>query len=199
MPICLMVPDLISYATQLWRAAEVLPLMWHFLLLKIIGFPPPHLSLSLPLPLLYTHTFCPCSLWTCSVNRPLAMQCWCRVPVLSGGFSGSFSAERAQVVSEKRIWPAQAVCWGALFQHGSGVVLQVGVAPASEWERWDLWERWWSPPGLCGSTSVSAWPGIRKEPLWPTGSWLLSTLSGTADNQQKETPDDYSASADDGC
>lgn len=58
MPICLMVPDLISYTTQLWRAAEVLPLMWHSLLLKIIGFSathPPSLALHVSLALSNTH------------------------------------------------------------------------------------------------------------------------------------------------
>lgn len=194
MPICLLVPDLISNTTQLWRAAEVLPLMWHSLLLKIIG------SLLHP-PLSRTHTnthrFCPCSLWACSVNRPLVRRRWCWVSVASRGFRQCFGRVRPEqrLGKKRQIWTAQAVCWGTALQHGSGVILQVGPAPASEWERWDLWEQWRSLPGLCCSTSISAWPSIWKEPLCPTGSWLLSTLSGTADNQQKETPDDYSASA----
>lgn len=190
MPICLMVPDLISYSTQLRRAAEVLPLMWHSLLLKVIGF-------SLPHSLTYTHTFFPCSLWAYSVNRPLARQCWCWVPVPSGGFRQLFS--RPRLCLKKWISVAQALCWGTSLQHGSRVTLQVRVVPASEWEHWDLWKQWWGLPGLRCSTSISAWSSIRIEPLWPTGSWLLSTLSGTADNQQKETPDDYSACALDAC
>lgn len=103
MPICLMVPDLISYATQFWRAAEVLPLMWHSLLLKIIGFSLPPLSLTrcVSLSLKQTQTFCPCSLWACSVNRPLARQCWCRVPVPLGGFQAAFQQSGAQLVSKK--------------------------------------------------------------------------------------------------
>ncbi len=51
----------------------------------------PPLSLSLSLSLSHTHTFSPCSLWACSVNRPLVRQCWCRVYAPSGGFRQLFS------------------------------------------------------------------------------------------------------------
>lgn len=48
--------------------------------------PPP-----LSLPHTYTHTFCPCSLWACSVNRPLVRRCWCCwVPAPFGGFQAAF-------------------------------------------------------------------------------------------------------------
>lgn len=103
MPICLLVPNLISDSTQLWRAAQVLPLMWHSLLLKIIGSPPPaqpHHTLPC---LACTNTpidffFFFASLWACSVNRPLAMQCWCQVSV---AYTGSQRSE-ATVASEKK-------------------------------------------------------------------------------------------------
>lgn len=93
---------------------------------------------------------------------------------------------QANVSESRQIWTAQTVCWGTVFQHGSRVILQVELAPASKCEQLDLWEQWLSLLGFCYSTSISAWLSIRKEPVWPTGSWLLSTLRGTADNQQKE-------------
>lgn len=58
--------------------------------------PPTHplsRSACLSRSLKHTQTFCPCSLWACSVNRPCAWQCWCRVPAQSVVFSGYFSAE----------------------------------------------------------------------------------------------------------
>lgn len=121
--------------------------------------------------------------------------CW--VSVASGGFLGGASAERSpSCVWEKRqIWNSP----GSVLRDGTSTRVRGRSAgwtgACHEWEPWDLWEQWQSLLGLCCSTSISAWPSIWKEPLWPTGSWLLSTLSGTADNQQKETPDDYSAAA----
>lgn len=118
MPICLMVPDLISYATQLWRAAEVLPLMWHSLLLKIIGFSLPSHSLSYSLT--HTHAFCPCSLWACSVNQPLVRRCWCRVSVPSGGFRQLFSRVVPRLHLKNRFEQPRQRAWERHFNTGQG-------------------------------------------------------------------------------
>lgn len=111
MPICLVVPDLISYATQLWGAVEVLPLMWHSLLLKIIGF-------SLPLSL--THTFYPCSIWACSVNRPLAKQHWWRVPVPSGGLQAAFGSRGPRLCLKHGFEQSRQSVVGRHFNAGQG-------------------------------------------------------------------------------
>lgn len=135
-----------------------------------------------------TRRFSQCSLRACSLNRPLVKRCRCESLLPPVGLLCSVLAKQCHgnVSENRQIWTAQAVWWGTVFQHGSRVILQVELAPASKCEQLDLWEQWLSLLGFCYSTSISAWLSIRKEPVWPTGSWLLSTLRGTADNQQKE-------------
>lgn len=136
----------------------------------------------------YTRRFRPCSRGACSVNRPPVRRRQRHVCLVSRRFGAAFhpSAAAAAAGPERQTRAARPECWGTAFRCGSRVILQVGVAPASECKQSNVWERWRGPLGLCCSTSVSAWPSIRKESVWPAGCWLLSTLGGTADNQQRE-------------
>lgn len=129
-----------------------------------------------------TRRFRPRLLRACSVYQPPVRRRQRRVCLPSRSFGRrSIRALRDSISAQVK---DHSACWTGACQRA---------------KQPNVWERWRGPLGLCCSTSVSAWPSIRKEPVWPTGSWLLSTLGRTADNQQREreTPDDCSASTQD--
>lgn len=115
--------------------------------------------------------FCLCSLWACSVNRP-------RVRHLLFQLRFYLSVQDSGVQFEQR--PEKCP-----LQHTLEVILQSEVAPASKLGHWDG-RAVVKPARAFVFPSISDRAGIRREPFWPSGSWLSSALIRKSEIQWRD-------------